>query len=81
MLKGIRGGNRCQDSLRTTHVLVELTVTILVNEVLQIRWERKTGTWIKFHPYTVNGTYLGAQEWIDAIFLLYGIEPPCITKI
>ena len=25
---------------------------------------------------TVNGTELGAQEWRDALFLRYGLEPP-----
>ena len=27
-------------------------------------------------PSTVNGTYLGAQEWRDALFLWYGLDPP-----
>ena len=27
-------------------------------------------------PYTVNGTELGAQEWRDAFFLWYRLEPP-----
>ena len=27
-------------------------------------------------PSTVNGTELGAQEWRDALFLRYGLEPP-----
>ena len=27
-------------------------------------------------PLTVNGTYLGAQEWRDSLFLSYGINPP-----
>ena len=25
---------------------------------------------------TVNGTELGAQEWRDALFLWYGLDPP-----
>ena len=29
---------------------------------------------------TVNGTELGAQEWRDAAFLRYGIEPPDLPK-
>ena len=27
-------------------------------------------------PSTVNGTDLGSQEWRDALFLQYGLEPP-----
>ena len=27
-------------------------------------------------PSTVNGAELGAQEWRDALFLRYGLEPP-----
>ena len=27
-------------------------------------------------PSIVNGTELGAQEWRDALFLRYGLEPP-----
>ena len=29
---------------------------------------------------TVNGTDLGAQEWRDAAFLRYGLEPPDLPK-
>ena len=31
-------------------------------------------------PSTVNGTELGAQEWQDAAFLCYGLEPPDLPK-
>ena len=31
-------------------------------------------------PSTVNGTELGAQEWCDALFLRYGLEPPDLPK-
>ena len=31
-------------------------------------------------PSTVNGTDLGAQEWRDAAFLRYGLEPPDLPK-
>ena len=27
------------------------------------------------HPPMVNGTELGAQEWLDAILLRYGLDP------
>ena len=35
-----------------------------------------TGAWLIVQPSTVNGTELGAQEWRDALFLWYGLEPP-----
>ena len=31
-------------------------------------------------PPTVNGTELGAQEWRDALFLRYGLEPLDLPK-
>ena len=31
-------------------------------------------------PSTVNGTELGSQEWRDAFFLRYGLEPPDLPK-
>ena len=40
----------------------------------------KTRSWITVLPSTVNGTELGAQEWRDAFFLRYGLEPPDLPK-
>ena len=31
-------------------------------------------------PSTVNGTELGAQDWQDAAFLRYGLDPPDLPK-
>ena len=39
----------------------------------RITW---TGVWLSVLPYTVNGTELGTQEWMDYLFLLYFINPP-----
>ena len=36
----------------------------------------KNRAWLTVQPSTVNGTGLGAQEWRDAAFLHYGLEPP-----
>ena len=36
--------------------------------------------WLIVQPSTVNGTDLGAQEWSDALFLRYGLEPPDFPK-
>ena len=40
----------------------------------------KTGAWLTVQPPTVNGTELGAQEWQDAAFLRYGLDPPDLPK-
>ena len=40
----------------------------------------KTGAWMMLQPSTVNGTKLGAQEWRDAAFLRYGLDPPDLPK-
>ena len=42
----------------------------------RLRRVAKTGAWLTVQPSTVNGTELGAQEWRDALFLRYGLEPP-----
>ena len=40
----------------------------------------KTEAWLTVLPSTVNVTELGAQEWRDALFLSYGLEPPDLPK-
>ena len=39
-----------------------------------------TGAWLTVLPSTVNGTDLGTQEWRNALFLWYGLEPPDLPK-
>ena len=39
-----------------------------------------TGAWLTVLPSTVNRTEMGAQEWRDALFLCYGLEPPDLPK-
>ena len=41
-----------------------------------LRRSEKTGAWLTVQPFTVNRTELGDQEWRDALFLRYGLEPP-----
>ena len=56
-----------------------LTATLEGSPVLQARRLRratKTGAWLIVQLSTVNGTELGAQEWRNALFLQYGLEPP-----
>ena len=45
-----------------------------------MRQATKTGAWLTVQPSTVNGTELGAQEWRDALFLQYSLEPPDLLK-
>ena len=40
----------------------------------QLLQATKTGAWLTVQPSTVNRTALGAQEWLDAAFLRYGLE-------
>ena len=40
-----------------------------------MRQAAETGACLTVLPSTVNGTELGAQEWCDALFLWYGLEP------
>ena len=35
----------------------------------------KTCAWLTGTPSTVNGIDLGAPEWLDTLFLHYGIDP------
>ena len=56
-----------------------LTAALEGAPVLQARRMRraaKTRAWLTVLPSTVNGTELGGQEWHDALFLRYGLEPP-----
>ena len=46
----------------------------------RLRRATKTGAWLTVQPFTVNGIELGAQEWRDAAFLRYGLEPPDLPK-
>ena len=60
-----------------------LTASLEGAQVLQARQmirAEKTGAWLTVLPPTVNGTELGAQEWRDAFFLRYGMEPPDLPK-
>ena len=42
----------------------------------RLRQATKTRVWMMVQPSTVNGTELGVQEWLYALFLQYGLEPP-----
>ena len=58
-------------------------ITILGDPVVftrRLRRATKTGAYLTVQPSTVNGTDLGAQEWRDAAFLRYGLDPPDLPK-
>ena len=46
----------------------------------RLRRAKNTGAWLTVQLSTVNGTELGVQEWRDAAFLRYGLEPPDLPK-
>ena len=63
--------------------MVSLEATIAGDtEVVTRRLRRgtKTGAWLTVQPSTVNGTEVGAQEWQDAAFLRYSLDPPDLPK-
>ena len=41
----------------------------------------KISVWLKVHPYKVNGTELGAQKLLNALFLQYGLDLPDLPKL
>ena len=47
-----------------------------VQRAHRLRQATKTRAWLTVQPSTVNGTNMGAQEWRDALFLHYGLDPP-----
>ena len=47
-----------------------------VQQARRMRQAAKTGTWLTVLLSTVTGTEMGSQEWHDALFLRYGLEPP-----
>ena len=60
-------------------VEVALTAALEGGPVHQARCMQgaaNNGAWLTVLPSTVKGTELGAQEWRDALFLRYGLEPP-----
>ena len=48
----------------------------LVQQARRMRRAAKTRAWLTVLSYTVNGKELGDQEWRDALFLRYEMEPP-----
>ena len=71
---------RHQGEKRADEALTAALEGGLVLQSRRMRRAEKTGAWITVLPSTVNGKDLGAQEWRDALFLRYGLEPPDLPK-
>ena len=56
--------------------LAETLLGVPVQCTHQLRRATKTGAWMTVQPSTVNEMELGTQEWRDALFLRYGLDPP-----
>ena len=61
---------------RAKEALADTLEGALVQRTRRLQWVTKVGAWLTVQPSTVNGTDLGAQEWLDALFLPYGLNPP-----
>ena len=79
----LRDGRAAVRRKSVAKAMASLEATIAGATEVVTRWLRqatKTGAWLTVQPSTVNGTELGAQEWQDAAFLRYDIEPPDLPK-
>ena len=66
---------RRRGQIRLEEALTAALERSLVLHARHLQQAEKTGAWITVQPSTVNGTDLGAQEWRDALFLRYGLDP------
>ena len=57
-------------------VLAEATEKVPALVAWRFQCGTNIGACLYVPPSTSNGTYLGAQEWRDALFLKYDIDPP-----
>ena len=69
-----------QSQHRAEEALAATIAESPVQGARRLKWETKTGSWLTFKLSTVNGNDMGAQEWCDALFLRYGLEPPDLPK-
>ena len=75
-LQEVRMAVRKQSVLLAEEALTEILLGSPVHGACRLQRATNTGEWLTLQPSTVNGTELGAQEWRDALFLRYGLEPP-----
>ena len=74
-LRDVRAAFHRQNVAKAVASLETTIARAPVDVTRRLRRATKTGAWLTVQPLTVNGTDLGAQEWRDAAFLRYGIEP------
>ena len=71
-----RAAVRHQNAATAVASLETIIARALAVVTCRLRRATKNGAWLTVQPSTVNGTELGAQEWRDAAFLRYGLDPP-----
>ena len=79
-LRDGRAAVRRQNAAKAVASLETTIARAPVEVTRRMRRATKTGAWLTVQPSTVNGTELGSQEWRDAAFLHYGLEPPDLPK-
>ena len=71
---------RRQGQIQAEKALTAALEGTLVLHARRLQRATKTGAWLTLMPSTVNGTELVAEEWRDALFLRYGMDPPDLPK-
>ena len=71
---------RKRSVLRAEEALAETLAGAPFQGAPSFRQETNTRAWMTVQSPTVNGSELGAQEWRDALFLKYGLDPPYPPK-
>ena len=79
-LRDGRAAVRRQNAAKAVASLETTIARAPVDVTCRLRRATKTGAWLTVQPSTENRTELGAQEWCDAAFLCYGLEPPDLPK-
>ena len=67
---------RRRGKVQAEEALMAVLEGALVFHARRLRRAAMTGAWLTVLPSTVNGTELGVQEWRDALFLRYDLDPP-----
>ena len=78
LLQEDQGEIQCLHVQDSHTALDEAMVTDPVLDALMMIWITKMGAWLAVLPSTVNGTDLGAQEWLNTLSLCYEIDLPLI---
>ena len=68
------------NNLRLEEALAETLEGAAVHVTRHLRQATKTGKWMMVQSSTVNRMELGAQYWLDALFLQYGLDLPYLSK-